>query len=348
MTAIPAPERFGQLARPRRGRGRAARRRRERRGQRGAAADLRAAAVLRGVPARAAAHRGRPTSPRASAGSARWPTRPARGRRSRTPAASSSTGAPDHGAAPAALLRRVDLQPRAAHLPAARAGLPRLPGRHRAGRRPPRPSSAACAEEGRQRDPRWSCRRAGHPPGQPARRRFPPGADRAELKPLAEQLRRALDDALATVDWVATGSTSPTELEHELLASTTRTTTPSRRRHRSSTAGWPSPPAEFSEHVVEHQVRTPPRCTRRWTGAATSPGRWRGTRSTPRSCRRCAHAAAPRRARRTCRNPFRSIVVRAVEVVYAVDEALRLIAEYERPRPAVRRRCRPAPASGTG
>ena len=37
-----------------------------------------------------------------------------------------------------------------------------------------------------------------------------------------------------------------------------------------------------------------------------------------------------------CRNPFRSIVVRAVEVVYAIEEALRIIAEYERPaRPFV-------------
>ncbi len=34
-----------------------------------------------------------------------------------------------------------------------------------------------------------------------------------------------------------------------------------------------------------------------------------------------------------CRNPFRSIVVRAVETVYAADEALRIIAEYEPPEP---------------
>ena len=37
-----------------------------------------------------------------------------------------------------------------------------------------------------------------------------------------------------------------------------------------------------------------------------------------------------------CRNPFRSIVVRAVEVVYAIEEALRIIAEYRLPpRPFV-------------
>ena len=34
-----------------------------------------------------------------------------------------------------------------------------------------------------------------------------------------------------------------------------------------------------------------------------------------------------------CRNPFRSIVVRAVEILYAVDEALRLLAAYAPPDP---------------
>ncbi|HEY6889155.1 MAG TPA: Ni/Fe hydrogenase subunit alpha [Solirubrobacter sp.] len=37
-----------------------------------------------------------------------------------------------------------------------------------------------------------------------------------------------------------------------------------------------------------------------------------------------------------CRNPFRSIVVRAVEILYAVDEALRLLTAYEPPHaPAI-------------
>jgi len=35
-----------------------------------------------------------------------------------------------------------------------------------------------------------------------------------------------------------------------------------------------------------------------------------------------------------CRNPFQSIVVRAVETVYAIDEALRVIDAYERPSEA--------------
>jgi sulfhydrogenase subunit alpha len=46
-----------------------------------------------------------------------------------------------------------------------------------------------------------------------------------------------------------------------------------------------------------------------------------------------------------CRDPFRSILVRGIEIVYACDEALRLIAGYEPPaRPFVR----PEPRAATG
>ena len=48
-----------------------------------------------------------------------------------------------------------------------------------------------------------------------------------------------------------------------------------------------------------------------------------------------------------CRNPFRSIVVRAVEVVYAIEEALRIIDEYQRPsRPFVPVPARPGVGHG--
>jgi coenzyme F420-reducing hydrogenase alpha subunit len=48
-----------------------------------------------------------------------------------------------------------------------------------------------------------------------------------------------------------------------------------------------------------------------------------------------------------CRNPFRSIIVRAVEVVYAVQEALRIIEDYERPaRPYLE--VEPRPGVGHG
>ena len=47
-----------------------------------------------------------------------------------------------------------------------------------------------------------------------------------------------------------------------------------------------------------------------------------------------------------CRNPFRSIVVRAVEVVFAVEEALRIIDEYAPPQPFVAVPARPGVGHG--
>ena len=48
-----------------------------------------------------------------------------------------------------------------------------------------------------------------------------------------------------------------------------------------------------------------------------------------------------------CRNPFKSILVRGVETLYAVDEALRIIESYERPDvPAVE--CVPRASTGCG
>jgi coenzyme F420-reducing hydrogenase alpha subunit len=47
----------------------------------------------------------------------------------------------------------------------------------------------------------------------------------------------------------------------------------------------------------------------------------------------------------SCRNPFQSIVVRCVEMLYAADEALRLIEAYEPPDPPA---VEPAPRAATG
>ena len=73
--------------------------------------------------------------------------------------------------------------------------------------------------------------------------------------------------------------------------------------------------------------RTPTRCTRACaTSDPTSSARSRGTRSTTTgSRRRPAQAADAAGLGPTCRNPFRSIVVRAVEIVVACEEALRII-----------------------
>ena len=48
----------------------------------------------------------------------------------------------------------------------------------------------------------------------------------------------------------------------------------------------------------------------------------------PQAARQAAHDAS---LGEVCRNPFKSIVVRAVETVFACEEALAIIREYERP-----------------
>jgi coenzyme F420-reducing hydrogenase alpha subunit len=159
----------------------------------------------------------------------------------------------------------------------------------------------------------------------------------AELRPLAEILRRALDDALFTVRSVAEFDFPDAEYDHEFLAATDQY----RYAIEGGTLRRSSGPAfavsAFSDHVVESQVRhstalhstldggrylTGPLARYSLNSAALSPV--------------ARQAAADAGIGPQCRNPFRSIVVRAVEVVYAIEEALRIIAEYERPaRPFV-------------
>ncbi|MEU9123259.1 nickel-dependent hydrogenase large subunit [Streptomyces sp. NPDC048506] len=176
---------------------------------------------------------------------------------------------------------------------------------------------------------------------------------RQELRPLAERLRRARDAAEATVRWVADFDFPDAGIDTALLAlaepgsyaidSGTPTAMPA-----PSTAGLPPdsdralptrsfPVHAFPEHVTETQV---PHSTalhslldgrRHLTGPLARyavSGRW-----LPPEVLRIAREAGlgdPRDGT-VCRNPFRSIVVRAVEVMYAVDEALRLIDGYDPP-----------------
>ncbi len=111
-------------------------------------------------------------------------------------------------------------------------------------------------------------------------------------------------------------------------------------------AGWPSRPASSPTTSTEQQV---PHSTalhatldghRYLTGPLARYSLNSGSLSPA-----ARQAAADAGLGADCRNPFRSIVVRAVEIVYAVEEALRIIDGYQRPdHPAVQ----VAPRAGTG
>ena len=170
--------------------------------------------------------------------------------------------------------------------------------------------------------------------------------ERAALAPLAERLRRALDLALDTVRWAATFEFPDAELEYDLLAACDPGRYPLERGTLRTAGGLSFPASEFPAHVTENQVphSTALHATLDGHRYLTGPlARYSLNSAALSPAAREAAAAAGLGAQ--CRNPFRSILVRGVEIVYAVEEALRIIGDYERPdRPFVE----VAPRAGTG
>ncbi|HSJ61851.1 MAG TPA: nickel-dependent hydrogenase large subunit [Jiangellaceae bacterium] len=159
---------------------------------------------------------------------------------------------------------------------------------------------------------------------------------RADLLRLREPLLRARDIALHTVGWVGGFDFPDFTHDHDLLALSRQGTYPIERGSLQTSAGQSFAAADFENHVVEEQVPHSTALHARlvdhgiyFTGPAaryTLNSRWLSDLA--RDAARDAGLGAE------CRNPFQSIVVRAVETLYAVDEALRLIEAYEPPVPS--------------
>ncbi len=165
----------------------------------------------------------------------------------------------------------------------------------------------------------------------------------AELAPLAQQLRDALPLALDTVRWVAGFDFPDFTCPHELLALTEPGRYPIERGTLATSGGLAFPAAEFERHITEEQVLHSTALHARLAGAGQpGDGRYltgplaRYTLNSGTLPPQAAQAAAEAGLGPGCRNPFRSIIVRAVEAVCAIEEGLRLIEEYRPPgRPAV-------------
>ncbi|MFJ4314220.1 Ni/Fe hydrogenase subunit alpha [Streptomyces lavendulae] len=166
---------------------------------------------------------------------------------------------------------------------------------------------------------------------------------RAELRPLEERLRTALDDAWETVHWVAGFEFPDAECDADLLALASADTyaiesgVPTVLPYDETIPPYSFPLGDFTGHVTEEQVSHSTALHSRLDGRRHLTGslaRWAvsGHLLSPLAL----EAARAAGLGQTCRNPYRSILVRAVEVLYAVEEALRIIAAYERPaRPYV-------------
>ena len=159
-----------------------------------------------------------------------------------------------------------------------------------------------------------------------------------ELGTLVDDLERAREFALETVRFTAGLDFPEFEQDYELVALSEPDAYAVEDGRLVSNRGLDIPVAEYEEHFVEEHVE--------WSNSLHSHvigggnylvgplARWAlsGDRLTPLAL----EAAKEAGLEQSERNPFRTILIRSVELVFAADEALRLITGYEPPdRPFV-------------
>jgi coenzyme F420-reducing hydrogenase alpha subunit len=157
----------------------------------------------------------------------------------------------------------------------------------------------------------------------------------AAVATLAGPLERARDAALATVDWVAGFDFPEVEGEYRFVALRGDGCYPMESGRVASSDGLDATAGEFADRVVEEHVARSTALHARLDGRLeylTGPlARYAlNADQLPELAREAAVAAG---LGAQCTNPFRSIVVRAVELVAACDEALRLVLAYDPPDP---------------
>jgi coenzyme F420-reducing hydrogenase alpha subunit len=156
---------------------------------------------------------------------------------------------------------------------------------------------------------------------------------RRELAAMVPELEWALEAALATAEWVSAFSFPEFERDYEFVALRHEDEYAIHEGRVVSNRGLDIAVDEWPEHFEETHVA--------WSNALHAHIKERGAFHVGPMARYSLNSEqltpVARMAAETaglgpvCRNPFRSIVVRAVETVLAVEEALRLIAEYEQP-----------------
>jgi coenzyme F420-reducing hydrogenase alpha subunit len=170
-----------------------------------------------------------------------------------------------------------------------------------------------------------------------------------ELAPLAERLRWARDAALETVRWTTSLSFPEFEQDYEFVALRHPEEYSFNKGRLVSNKGLDIGINQYDTHFAEQQVP--------YSNALHSVIRNRGAYLVGPLARYnlnfdrlspiAKEAAQSAGLTPPCRNPFKSIIVRSVEILYACDEALRIINEYEMPdQPAIE--IHPRAATGFG
>jgi len=170
---------------------------------------------------------------------------------------------------------------------------------------------------------------------------------RAELAPVAEALKRACDRAIASLRWTAGFPFPEFVRDYEFVALRHPDEYPMNAGRIVSSASLNIAAADYETEFIERQVpySTALHSLLKERGAYLVGAMARYALNRDRLPADIRALADEIGLEPMCRNPFRSILVRGVEVVYACDEALRLIDAYEPPsRPFVP----PEPRAGVG
>jgi coenzyme F420-reducing hydrogenase alpha subunit len=170
---------------------------------------------------------------------------------------------------------------------------------------------------------------------------------RTQLQILEEELKWAREAAVETTRWVSTFTFPDFQRDYEFVALQHPNEYPLNEGDLVSNKGLNIPISEYEQHFAEEHLRH--------SNALHSAIQERGAyfvgplarynlnfdKLTP-----LAQDSAKRAGlTKECRNPFQGILVRAVETVYACEEALRIIRNYVRPEAAA---IEVTPRVGTG
>ncbi len=156
---------------------------------------------------------------------------------------------------------------------------------------------------------------------------------RADFETLLEPLKWAREAAAETIRWVATFDFPDFEPNYELVSLSHPDEYPMNEGRLISSAGLDIDPKEFEEHIIEEQVPHSHalHARLRERGGYLVGPLARYSLNFDRLSPLAQESARAAGLGTTCRNPYQSIVVRAVETLYACDEALRIIENFEMP-----------------
>lgn len=167
-----------------------------------------------------------------------------------------------------------------------------------------------------------------------------------DLAPLAEQLQWAIEVALETVQWLATLPFQDFERDYEYVALRHPQEYPFNEGRLVSNKELDISVNQFEQYFTEEQVSysNALHCTLKGRAYLVGPLA-RYNLNFDRLSPLVQEAARSAGLSSQCHNPFKTIIVRSLEILHACDEALRIINDYEKPdRPAVQVH----PRAGTG